>query len=248
MLKRILYTACAVLLAYLTLMLIVLRAEISEATKEAKCAITACEVLSEAELPGHVVKSLLRINVHRYVESHVGDYRMMLLRKTYTRADLKAEVLDASLFNQIKSGSLELQTVTQVEALSMVVLSEYKTIAIFSESHRRLDIIPIESIKQAWPDDVVNLLGRSGSAKLEDFSTWETLRGYGRKFFWITEYKRISLACCDGKGGDGALSKEWFNENSATNIDEASARVLAVSRYGNILVRGDEQDFSYIWH
>lgn len=248
MLKRVLLTSSLVLFAYLGLVIAIFRGEISEAIQESKCSIANCDPLVEAELRVHVVKNLLRMKLHRDVEMHVGKYRLMLLSKTYTKADLKVAILDASLFEQVKSDALELRTGTQIDTLTAEMLSAYDTIAIFSESHRRLDLIPIGSLRQARTDEVKNFPMRSGQGSREGFSNWEMLRGYGRIFFWITEYKRISLACCDGKGGDGVLSKEWFNANSIVNTEGAHVALLAVSRHGSILARGDEQDFSYIWH
>jgi hypothetical protein len=214
---------------------------------EAECANSTCPALSEADLRERVIKSFLHMRLAMNLERRDGGGGdlLVLLPAKVTAARLESAIERATLLDLLGAEALVLRTHVQIEALTVAVLDAHHVIASYSMNHREADIVSLDGFRSVSPDELSAYLSANGK-QYPKFDVSELQRGYGRQFFWIQEFNRLGLQCCDGRGSLGGLSIRWHKQNSTLNIRGSRPKMLSITARGGILSRGDEGDFSYI--
>jgi len=195
-----------------------------------------------------VIKAYLHLLLDNAFEisKNGGNGQLIILPIELRAHDVEEAIRELNLSSIIAKSGLHLRSHEQIERLSAESLQTYQTTAVYSSPHRQAMITPIQLIRPAvmpgdWDPWQLQLIEQI------EFSHWERMRGYGRHFFWIIEYRNLSLACCDGRGSENGLSLDWLNQNSLKNIKSSKARLLAVSSRGDILIRQYGDDSTYVF-
>lgn len=214
-----------------------IRSEFAEAFEVVACR-SFCTPLAPEELRLQVIKAYLhrRLDENRARHDAGGNWQLALLPRDMTASEAEKSIRDATLLAVVTTETTALVTHAKINALTLGALANDPTIAVYSLTHREVDIIPTSSIREASKAEVEDHFRVSRRGQMS-FSPWERWRGYGARFFWIT-YWQLYLACCDGRGESaGGSSPDEMNEYSLMDIRSARPRLMAVSDRGAILAR-----------
>lgn len=217
------------------------RVKIVEAIKVETCG-KPCPPLAPEQLRLQVIKAYLHrqlaSNIQRY-DAH-GKHQLALLPLDVTRQDVARSISDSTLIALLTTNATILGNHAQIDALGVDSLAQDPSIAIYSLSHREVDIIPTSSLRQATAAEVDGYFqGQGRTGGVPAFSSWERWTGYGQHFFWIT-YWSADLACCDGRGDHGGISLYQRTRNSLLAIESVRPRLMAVSDRGELHLRDED--------
>ena len=218
--------------------------EVVETFHEATCA-EPCPALSLEQLRLQVIKAYLHNKLESSTESlAAGGYmQIVLLQRDFTKEDLKEQIEKGALVRTLTTNAVVLKTHGQIDALSTATFTYHPTIALYSLSRRKAQIIPTRSIQATTQFDieqyVSNRTTQRGRFHIPPFTWWEKQRGYGQYFFWIVEYPFLDLGCCDGLGdqSQNGSNPHKSKRQSLLSLEYENKHFMFISNRGRILNR-----------
>ena len=235
------------------------REEVVEVFHETTCS-ASCPALPAEQLRLQVIKAYLHRQLNSSIERRGagGYYQIALLPRDFTKEDIKQEIQNEALVRTLTTNATVLTTQAQIDALSIETFSNNPSIAFYSLSRRKAQIIPTRSIQTTTLADIEEFLSRRnnqrwrdaeeywsnrdtqrGRVRLDPLTWWELQRGYGRHFFWVTNYAFLDLGCCDGLGDESknGSSPHKSKKESLLNLKSDNRYFMFVSNRGAILDR-----------
>ncbi|MBB6563644.1 hypothetical protein HNP48_006368 [Acidovorax soli] len=211
------------------------RAGLAEAWEQALCG-PPCPALPAEALRVQAIRSYLHIllDLRTPASDGWGYDQLLLLPAQLDAQDLVQGLHDMTLLGTLTTGAQALATHAAIEALPADALASHPTVVGLSRAHYTALVVPLASMQPLSPQGLNGVAGATpGSLAHPRIGRWERLRGYGRHFFTLTEYRDLDLSCCDGR--PTSTSGRQRRQYGLDYIAAARSQLIAVSDQGQVL-------------